>query len=695
MPNIPGQTDSSTRYDQPAGQGPNDPGRPPDRPPASPRSLVPAWAAWLVLVGALIWNAFLFFQPASVPTIGVSYSTFLAQTRAGNVARVTIAGQDVSGAFKQPVDGATLGVSAAPSASDAVPDASDAAPSASPTPPTTFSQFTTVVPATGDDRLLPLLEDQNVAVTVKDTTGGSWLADLAISVVPTLLLIGGIVLVSRQAQRGQQSMFGFGASRARRYSSGRQDVTFADVAGEDEAKQELYEIVDFLRRPDQYRALGARLPRGVLLVGPPGTGKTLLARAIAGEANVPFFSLSASELVEMIVGVGASRVRDLFARAKAEAPAIIFMDEIDAVGRQRGGNVLGASEEREQTLNQLLVEMDGFDADTSVIVVAATNRPDVLDPALLRPGRFDRQVSVGLPDRTGRVAILKIHTRGLRLDPSVDLDVLARRTPGFSGADLANLANEAALATARRGGPKIGPADFDAALDKIVLGTRHAGLMNADERRLVAYHEGGHAVVARFTPGADPVNKITIIPHGRALGVTEQLPVDDRNGYTLDYLVGRITGMLGGRAAEILIFGQPATGAESDLRQATALARRMVSVWGMSPDVGLAVYGAEDDAYRAMPGSREYAEATAAAIDRAVRQILDTAYRQAYAILDHERPLLDALVEALLAHETLDDRQFEALVASHRAGPSLAVDAPTPVAVVTLPPAPTPNGHAG
>ncbi|MFN8521739.1 MAG: ATP-dependent zinc metalloprotease FtsH [Chloroflexota bacterium] len=605
---------------------------------------------------ALIWNLTTYLQAQRTTTISVPYSGFVSQLRDGNVAAVTITGATIQGQFREPMTAAGLGITPTPGMSGTPPAATPGAAA-----DRLYAEFTTVGPANADEQLMPILEERGVTVTIREARSGSWLFDLLVGLLPTAVLIGLLVLMARQAGRGQQALFGFGASRARRYTADRPSITFADVAGEDAAKQELLEIVDFLKRPDYYHKLGARLPRGVLLLGPPGTGKTLLARATAGEANVPFFSISASEFVEMIVGVGASRVRDLFAKAKAEAPSIIFVDEIDAVGRQRGAAISGAGEEREQTLNQLLVEMDGFDPQENVIVLAATNRPDVLDPALLRPGRFDRQVNLELPDRAGRTAILRIHTRGLPLTRGVDLDALARRTPGFSGADLANLANEAALAAARRGGTDIGVTDFDDALDKIILGIRHAGLMNEDERRLVAYHESGHALVARFTPGADPVNKVTIIPHGRALGVTEQLAKEDRHGYTKDYLCGRLAGMLAGRAAENLVFGQPATGAESDLKQATALARRMVTVWAMSDDLGLGVYS-DEGPYQGLPGSRAHADETAADIDQAVEKLLGQGYARALAILTNKRHLLDLLANELLAHETVDAQQLDALL---------------------------------
>ncbi|MHB1417061.1 MAG: ATP-dependent zinc metalloprotease FtsH, partial [Chloroflexota bacterium] len=480
--------------------------------------------------------------------------------------------------------------------------------------------------------------------------------------------VGVLFFMARQSQRGAQSLFSFGGSKARVYNQEKPGITFADVAGQVEAKAELLEVVDFLKRPERYRHLGARLPRGVLLVGPPGTGKTLLARAVAGEAGVPFFSISASEFVEMFVGVGASRVRDLFTKAKSAAPAIVFVDEIDAVGRQRGTGLGGGNDEREQTLNQLLVEMDGFDDQTSVIVIAATNRPDVLDPALLRPGRFDREVTVGLPDRAGREAILVIHTHPLRLGSDVSLGSLARRTPGFSGADLANLANEAALAAARRGGTdNVAERDFDEAMDKIVLGTRQASLQDEAERRLVAYHEGGHALVAMLTPGADPVSKITIIPHGRALGITQQFSEEDRRNYSRAYLVDRLTILLGGRASEELVFGNPTTGAESDLRQATGLARRMVGLWGMSEELGAISYGVGEThpfLGREMGAPKEYADATAAEIDVAVRRLVERAHQQALGVLQTHRTCLDALAVELLLHESLDGSQLDALLAA-------------------------------
>ncbi|MCL5111190.1 MAG: ATP-dependent zinc metalloprotease FtsH [Chloroflexi bacterium] len=624
---------------------------------------MPTWLWWVLLVGLLAWNAYALLVPKAPPAAALNYTDFLNQVQANNVAAVTISGQQVDGTFKKEV------LWPPQAAATPAPNQSQAQGQQATGPqPANYSHFTTVIPSTGNEALLQLLQSKGVNITVRDVSGGNWLLDLIMTFLPLALMVGFLVMLGRQTSRGQQGIFNFSGSKARLYDAERPGITFADVAGEEDAKYELQEVVDFLKNPGRYHALGARLPRGVLLVGPPGTGKTLLAKAVAGEAKVPFFSISASEFVEMFVGVGASRVRDLFTKAKEASPAIIFVDEIDAVGRQRGAGLGGGNDEREQTLNQLLVEMDGFDENTSLIVIAATNRPDVLDPALLRPGRFDRQVTVGLPDRPGREAILRIHTRPLRLGTDVDLDLLARKTPGFSGADLANLANEAALYAARRHGTEVWMQDFEEAMDKIVLGTRQATVMGAEERRVVAYHESGHALVARLTPGADPVNKVTIIPHGRALGVTEQLPDEDRHNYPKDYLLGRLAVMMGGRAAEEMVFGQPTTGAESDFKQATSLARRMVGLWGMSDELGPVSYGVGEThpfLGRELAQQREYAEATAAEIDLAVRKTLDEAYDRALEILTKYRAALDALADELVAHETVDGRKIEELLVAN------------------------------
>ncbi|HLU11405.1 MAG TPA: ATP-dependent zinc metalloprotease FtsH, partial [Oceanobacillus sp.] len=474
---------------------------------------------------------------------------------------------------------------------------------------------------------------------------------------PLALLFGFLIWSMRRSQRQMGGVFGFGRSQAREYNAERPQVTFADVAGQDSAKRELVEIVDFLKEPDKYIALGARIPRGVLLVGPPGTGKTLLARAVAGEANVAFFSIAASEFVEMFVGVGASRVRDLFNRAKAAKPSIVFIDEIDAVGRHRGAGLGGGNDEREQTLNQMLAEMDGFDQNESVIVMAATNRPDVLDPALLRPGRFDRQVTVALPDRAGREDILKVHVRGKPLASDVDLRALAQTTIGFSGADLANLANEAALNAARRNAKKITQEDFLEAFERIVLGTQAPPLSNEQERRVVAYHEAGHALVAALTPGADPVLKVTIVPRGQALGVTAVLPEDDRRNYSRSYLLAQMHMMLGGRAAEEVAIGEITTGAANDLQRVTAMARRMVAQFGMSEAVGPLNFGEDERqpflGYTLSQG-RSYSEETAAQIDNEVRRIVEQVHVETRELLERNRDKLEMLANELLANESVD-----------------------------------------
>jgi cell division protease FtsH len=647
----------------PPGPPTKGPGGPSQTPPQ--RSGLPGRISWAIFLVLLLWNLFALFGTATSSSVELPYSAFLDEAKTNNVDTVTFNGQAINGVFRHPIQWPQPSVASSPSTGNAQPV------------PATYTSFTTIVPPDGDPALLPVLEAQKVTIVAKNSTGGSLVLDLIIGILPVALIIGVIVYMGRQMQRSQQGIFGFGGSRARLYDAEKPKVTFADVAGEDQAKTELAEVVDFLKTPDRYKRLGARLPRGVLLIGPPGTGKTLLARAVAGEAKVPFFSIAASEFVELFVGVGASRVRDLFSKAKAAAPSIVFVDEIDAVGRQRGAGLGGGNDEREQTLNQLLVEMDGFDVDTSVIVIAATNRPDVLDPALLRPGRFDRQVTVGFPDRVGREAILRIHTKNLPLSPTVDLGNIARATPGFSGADLANLANEAALRAARGGKDTVGPEEFEEALDTVILGTRQAGLTNEDERRTVAYHEGGHAIVARLTPGADPVNKVTIVPHGQALGVTEQRPMDDRRNYPLDYLLGRLAVMLGGRAAEEIAFGQPTTGAESDLKQATELARRMVGLWGMSEELGPVSYGVgETQPFlgRELAAPREFAEATAARIDAAVAVYIGKAHDQAWEILSRERAALDALAAELVAHEVVSAARIDEILG--QAGATLPDEAP-------------------
>ncbi|MGH2460348.1 MAG: ATP-dependent zinc metalloprotease FtsH [Chloroflexota bacterium] len=617
------------------------------RPGPSPEHLpgprIPGWVWWAICAALIAWNALTFLVPRGPATITLSYSAFVTQVQSGNVENVTIAGQNASGQLKKaiPIPGATP-VPATTPGQQARPPTSD--------------HFATVLPAMTGSSLLPLLGAKGVDITVVDVSNGSWVLTLATSLLPILLLVAVIVYIGRQMQKGQQGALGFGKSKARLYQAERPPVTFADVAGEDEAKAELTEVVGFLKNPKPYHLVGARLPHGLLLVGPPGTGKTLLARAVAGEARVPFFSISASEFVEMFVGVGASRVRDLFEHAKASAPSIVFVDEIDAVGRQRGAGLGGGNDEREQTLNQLLVAMDGFDERVEVVVLASTNRPDVLDPALLRPGRFDRQVTVGLPDRAGRVQILRVHGRGKPLGQDVDLEILGRQTPGFSGADLANLVNEAAILAARGGRGQIIMSDFARALDKIVLGVELPHLHLEDERRVVAYHEAGHALVAVCTPGTDPLQKVTIIPRGRALGVTELVPTDDRLNYPRDYLLGRLAVLLGGRAAEEVVYQQPTTGAENDLENATRLARRMVGSWGMVESIGPVHF---DDASgnvflgRDLVQTRSYSEETGARLDQAVADLVEQARAEATSLITSHRAELDAIVVQLLEHETI------------------------------------------
>jgi cell division protease FtsH len=602
---------------------------------------------WLLLAFVIAWNVVAFLRPRAEEQPVIPYSTFVAAVQQGLVEAVTISGSSVRGEFTQPVriaDGQLLRPGAP------LPAGVDEQKAV------TVTQFRTTLAENTQPQLIELLQAHGVGRIDIEQGGSSTWPGLLVGFLPFLILIGLLLLLGRNLARGQQNVFSFGRSRARVYDVERPRVTFADVAGEEEAKAELAQVVDFLRNPAKYHRIGARLPRGVLLIGPPGTGKTLLARAVAGEAGVPFFSVSASEFVEMFVGVGASRVRDLFERAKTQAPSIIFIDELDAVGRQRFAGLGVGNDEREQTLNQLLVEMDGFEAHHDVVVIAATNRPDVLDPALLRPGRFDRQVTVGLPDRRGRAAILRIHARGIPVAPDVDLDSLAVATPGFSGADLANLVNEAALVAARRGKEVVERSDFEEALDKILLGTARSMLMSEDERRVVAYHEAGHAVVASFTPGSDPLRKISIVPRGRSLGVTVQTPDEDRFNYTKSQLFGRLAVLLGGRAAEELVFHEVSTGAQNDLKEATQLARRMVGLWGMSEELGPLYLGlGEQHVFlgREIAQDHQIAETTLDRVDAAVQRILTSAKEQAQMLLIEHRRELDRLAELLVAEETV------------------------------------------
>jgi len=563
----------------------------------------------------------------------VSYTTFIEQVNSNNVKDITAQSNSIQGDFKASV---TYG-----SASGTL--------------------FQTERPVFAQDNLEALLQQHNVTVAATPPgSGQSPLLNLLLSFGPALLLIGGFLYLSRRMQTaGPGGILGaFGQSRAKLYTpdSGPR-TTFADVAGIDEAKQDLAQVVDFLKTPEKYQRLGAQIPHGILLVGPPGTGKTLLARAVAGEASRPFFSLSASEFVEAIVGVGAARVRDLFAKAKEAAPSIIFIDELDAIGRSRASSAtFGANDEREQTLNQILTEMDGFTPNQNVVVLAATNRPEVLDPALLRPGRFDRRVTVSPPDRAGREAILKIHTRNLRLAPDVNLGEIAGATAGFVGADLRNIANEAALLAAQKGEDLVTQTDFDEAIERSVLGLRRPIVLGPDEKRLIAYHESGHALMGLLVPGADPVKKLTIVPRGLSLGSTYSQPIDDRYNYPESYLRGRITLALGGRAAEEVAYGAVTTGAESDLQQVNQIARSMVARFGMSPKLGpLNLIQPGDGAI-----TQHFSEETSKLLDEEVRRIVDECHRESVRILTENRDRLDRLAEAVLKKDTLDQDEIYA-----------------------------------
>ncbi len=558
----------------------------------------------------------------------IAFSEFSEALRAEKVASVTIQGKNIAGVYK---DG---------------------------------KEFKTFAP--DDPDLVKTLREKNVRITAKpDEESGLW-QSIFISWFPMLLLIGVWIFFMRQMQSGGGKAMAFGKSKARLFTGRENRVTFQDVAGIDEAKEELQEIIDFLVDPKRFTKLGGRIPKGVLLVGPPGTGKTLLARAIAGEANVPFFTISGSDFVEMFVGVGASRVRDLFNQAKKNAPCIIFIDEIDAVGRHRGAGLGGGHDEREQTLNQLLVEMDGFESNEGVIVMSATNRPDVLDPALLRPGRFDRQIVVSTPDVKGREEILKVHTRKTPISEDVELSIIARGTPGFSGADLANLVNEAALIAARRGKKSIEMDDFEHAKDKVLMGVeRRSMIIPFEERRLTAYHEAGHALVAKMIPGTDPIHKVTIIPRGSALGLTQQLPIDERHTYSRDYLLNNISILLGGRVAEELVIGQLTTGSGNDIERATKLARKMVCEWGMSDRLGPLNYGKNEEHIflgREIARHRDFSEQTAQGIDEELKELVDRCYTRAKDLISRHIASLHALANALLDKEVLDGLEIDTII---------------------------------
>ncbi len=612
---------------------------------------------WLVFLFVLLANYMLMrllFPDADAP-ITLPYTVFKEQAAKNNVKAIYSKGASIQGRFAEPVTWPP-------------PNAKSQAAQAPPIPdpePRTSANFTTELPAFVDPGLEAFLIAHKVEISAVPIQSGGFWSTLLYGFGPAIVIIAFYVWLYRRAS-GQGgglggSLFGIGKSKARRYDQEQNTkITFDDVAGIDEAENELVEIVDFLRAPEKYTRLGGAAPKGVLLVGAPGTGKTLLAKAVAGEAGVPFFSMSAAEFVEMIVGVGAARVRDLFKQAREHAPAIIFIDEIDTIGRARGQMAIGASSEQEQTLNQILTEMDGFSSREGIIVLAATNQPDVLDKALLRPGRFDRRVVVNLPDKLGREAILSVHTRNVPLANDASLADLAAATPGLSGADLKNLVNEAALLAARREQNDVHQKDFMDALEKIVLGPERPLLLSHDDRERIAYHESGHAILGLLVPGADPVHRVTIVPRGQALGVTYQRPQTDRYNYPEAYLRARIVGMLGGRAAEEIVYGTKTTGAESDIEQATSLARNMVTRWGMSDKLGMVQLASHQNPYlgEGYTASKTFSEETARVIDAEVLKIIGECHADARHLLDKHRTELDALVEALLVRETLDEKEL-------------------------------------
>lgn len=574
-------------------------------------------ALWLI-IGLMMFMIYNWLNQSERGASTVGYSDFISMVESGNMQEVVIQGNNLSGTSSQ-------------------------------------GKIKTFAPS--DPELISFLRGKGVKITAKPEETSSWF-QMFLTFGPIVLLVGAWIFFMRQMQSGGGKALSFGKSRARLMGDSQDKVTFDDVAGIDEAKEELHEIIEFLRDPKKFTRLGGRIPKGVLLVGSPGTGKTLLARAIAGEAGVPFFSISGSDFVEMFVGVGASRVRDLFVQGKKHAPCIIFIDEIDAVGRHRGAGLGGGHDEREQTLNQLLVEMDGFESNEGVILISATNRPDVLDPALLRPGRFDRQVVVPIPDIKGREGILKVHAKKIVVSEDVNLKTLARGTPGFTGADLENMVNEAALMGARRGKDKVEMSDFEDAKDKVLMGTeRRSMIINDNEKRTTAYHESGHTLVARLLPGTDPIHKVTIIPRGRALGLTQQLPIDEKHTYPKDYLLNNICILMGGRAAEEIVLNMKTTGAGNDIERATDLARKMVCDYGMSDNLGPLTFGKKEEQIflgREISQHRDYSELTAQRIDQEVRDIVTGCYDKTSSLLKEKLDILHAMAKALLERETLD-----------------------------------------
>ncbi|MCE3240402.1 MAG: cell division protein [Deltaproteobacteria bacterium] len=628
---------------------------------------MPPGRTWLWFVGILLANYLVMrlLVPSPEAPVTIPYTLFKEEIGKRNVESIYSQGESISGRFKTAV---TYPPKEEKSEAASEETKQPRERGATPRPaPKTATNFTTTLPAFVDPGLESFLIDNGVEISAKPIDeGGGPLSTLLFGFGPALLFIGFYVWMFRRAAQqggGMGGLMGIGRSKARRYDQDKDTkVTFNDVAGIDEAENELVEIVDFLKDPKKYTRLGGAAPKGVLLIGAPGTGKTLLAKAVAGEAGVPFFSMSAAEFVEMIVGVGAARVRDLFKQARENAPAIVFIDELDAIGRARGQVAIGGSSEQEQTLNQILTEMDGFSSREGIIVLAATNQPDVLDKALLRPGRFDRRVVVNLPDKIGREAILKVHTRGVPLANDANLEEIAAATPGFSGADLKNLVNEAALLAARREQNEVRYKDFLDALEKIVLGPERPLLLSRADKERIAYHEGGHAILGLVVPGADPVNRVTIVPRGQALGVTYQRPDSDRYNYPEAYLRARIVGMLGGRAAEEIVYGTKTTGAESDIEQATGLARRMVTRWGMSERLGLVQLAPRENPYLSGPdgygGARQFSEETAEAIDAEMLKIIGESHDEAKRLLSAHRKQLDALAQALVARETLNEQEI-------------------------------------
>jgi len=604
-----------------------------------------------LLVGALILVAVLYFMLPRYhehpPSQKISYSDFLDEARSGQIIQVTIDDGAVSGQRKDD------------------------------------RSFRVYVP-TGDTSYIDLLQSKGVTITVEPPSRSSLWSTLLTTLLPFLVLVGLWMLMLRQVPPGSNAVMSFGKSRARLHTEAKTRVTFDDVAGVDEAKEELEEIIEFLRHPKKFQELGAKIPRGVLLVGPPGAGKTLLAKAIAGEAGVPFFAISGSEFVEMFVGVGAGRVRDLFDQARKSAPCLVFIDEIDAAGRQRGAGFGGGNDEREQTLNQLLVEMDGFAPNSGIIVIAATNRPDILDPALLRPGRFDRRIVVDNPDAKGPRAILDVHVRGKPIGEDVNLDVLARQTPGFSGADLANMVNEAALLTARRGKPRIGMPEFDEAIERVIAGPhRKSRIISPKERELTAYHEGGHALLGKLLPQANPPHKVTILPRGMALGYVIQLPQEEKYTLTRGEILASITAILGGRVAEEIVFGEITTGAANDFEKATELARKMVTEFGMSDTLGPLTLGTKHGPVflgRDLFESQNYSDEIAYEIDQEVRRIIDQCYSRARQVLTEHKETLERIAKALLERESLQADELDVLIAGQPLPPAIPALASTSLA---------------